>query len=86
MDDPEEHESTPTKVFNGVGNSVHRGHQGDICTIAFHEPHFLATGSIDGSILVWNLEGGSIRLTLRDPFLPLRKHDEKPVEKVYNIS
>ena len=86
IDDPNESESTPAKVLNGTGNSVHKGHDGDICTVAFHEPNWLATGSIDGAILLWNLEGGSIRFALRDPFLSFRKHDERPVEKVIFIN
>lgn len=82
IDDPDESEATPSKVLNGKGNTVHKGHEGDICTVAFHEPNWLATGSVDGCILLWNLEGGTIRFALRDPSLPLFKHEEKPVEKV----
>ena len=36
--------------------------------------------------MLWNLEGGTIRFALRDPFLSFRKHDEKPVEKVVFIN
>ena len=81
-DDPSDPEAEPSKVYNGAGNSVHKGHEGDVTTVAYHDPNWLATGSVDGAIVVWNLEGGTIRFALRDPFINMRHQEEKPVEKV----
>ncbi len=81
-DDPDEPEADPVKILNGVGNRVHKGHEGDILTVAFAEPNWLATGSVDGCIVVWNLEAGTIRFATREPFLALRHQEERPIEKV----
>jgi WD40 repeat protein len=81
-DDPSVTEAEPTKTYSGAGNSVHRGHEGDVITITYHDPNWLATGSVDGAIVVWNLEAGNIRFALREPFIHLRHQEEKPVEKV----
>ena len=32
--------------------------------------------------MIWNLESGYIKATMREPFLELRSKEEKPVEKV----
>ena len=82
LDDPDCPDATPTKILNGAGNMVHKGHGGDICTVAFHEPNWLATGSVDGAIVLWNIEAGTIRFSVREPFILLRNQEEKPVEKV----
>jgi WD40 repeat protein len=57
-------------------------HMDDMTSVAFCSPNILATSSIDGRIVLWNLESGYIKLTLEDPFLDIRSKEEKPVEKV----
>lgn len=54
----------------------------DMTSVAFCSPNILATSSIDGIIVLWNLESGSIKLSLQDPFLDIRSKEEKSVEKV----
>ncbi|KAJ3037384.1 WD40 repeat domain 95 [Rhizophlyctis rosea] len=58
------------------------GHEDDVSAVAFCPPATLATSSVDGVIVVWNLESGHVRLTMREPFLELRSKEEKPVEKI----
>jgi WD40 repeat protein len=62
--------------------SHNRSHTDDMTSVAFCSPNILATSSIDGRIVLWNLESGYIKLTLQDPFLDIRSKEEKPVEKV----
>jgi WD40 repeat protein len=82
IDDPDHFESFPVRILNGSGSGAHRGHEDDISAVAFCPPNVLATSSIDGVIVIWNLESGYIKSTLRDPFLEIRSKDEKVVEKV----
>jgi hypothetical protein len=42
----------------------------------------LATSSVDGVILIWNMESGVLKYSLKDPFLDLRSKEEKAIEKV----
>ncbi|KAJ3350998.1 hypothetical protein HDU83_009315 [Entophlyctis luteolus] len=82
VDDPDHFETHPVRVLNGSGWGAHKGHEDDISSVAFCAPNILATASADGVIVVWNLESGYIKLTLREPFLELRSKEEKVVEKV----
>ncbi|KAJ3056388.1 WD repeat-containing protein 49 [Rhizophlyctis rosea] len=82
IDDPDHFEAVPVRILNGAGSGAHRGHEDDISAVAFCPPSTLATSSVDGAIVVWNLESGHIRLTIREPFLALRSKEEKPVEKI----
>ncbi|KAG4097981.1 WD40-repeat-containing domain protein [Neocallimastix lanati (nom. inval.)] len=77
IDDPDHFESWPTRVLYSK-----RGHQEDITSIAFYEPNILATASIDGMIVIWNLESGFMKLSLVDPLIDLRPIDEKSIEKI----
>ncbi|KAJ3204740.1 WD40 repeat domain 95 [Entophlyctis luteolus] len=81
VDDPDHFETHPVRVLNGSGWGAHKGHEDDISSVAFCAPNILATASADGVIVVWNLESGYIKLTLREPFLELRSKEEKVVEK-----
>ncbi|KAJ3105690.1 WD40 repeat domain 95 [Phlyctochytrium planicorne] len=82
IDDSSHFESHPVRVLNGAGWGAHRGHEDDISSVTFCAPNILATGSIDGVIVVWNLESGYIKTTMREPFLELRSKEEKVVEKI----
>ncbi|KAJ3398423.1 WD40 repeat domain 95, partial [Chytridiales sp. JEL 0842] len=82
IDDPSHFETHPIRTLNGSGSGAHRGHEDDISSIAFCPPGILATSSVDGVIVIWNLESGYIKLTLREPFLELRSKEEKVVEKI----
>ncbi|KAJ3083935.1 WD repeat-containing protein 49, partial [Rhizoclosmatium hyalinum] len=82
VDDPDHFETHPVRILNGSGWGAHKGHEDDISSVAFCPPNMLATSSVDGVIVVWNLESGYIKLTLREPFLDLRSKEEKVVEKV----
>ncbi|ORX44215.1 WD40 repeat-like protein, partial [Piromyces finnis] len=77
IDDPDHFESWPTRVLYSE-----RGHQEDITSIAFYEPNILATSSVDGIIVIWNLESGFMKLSLVDPLIELRPIDEKSIEKL----
>jgi WD40 repeat protein len=74
------------RVLNGAGTSVTPGHQDDISSVAFSPPNSLATASIDGTIIVWNLESGYFKCVLRDPYLNIRLKEERPVEKILFVS
>ncbi|KAJ3094874.1 nucleoside diphosphate kinase, partial [Physocladia obscura] len=82
VDDPDHFETHPVRILNGSGWGTHKGHEDDISSVAFCPPNILATSSVDGVIVVWNLESGYIKLTLREPFLELRSKEEKVVEKI----
>lgn len=82
VDDPNHFESEPVRIINGAGWGAYRGHEDDISSVAFSPPNMLATSSMDGVIVVWNLESGHIKMVLREPFLDLRSKEEKVVEKL----
>ncbi|KAJ3065105.1 WD40 repeat domain 95 [Podochytrium sp. JEL0797] len=82
VDDNDHFEMQPVRILNGAGWGAHKGHEDDISSIAFCPPNLLATSSVDGVIVIWNLESGYIKLTLREPFLDLRSKEEKVVEKI----
>eukprot|EP00842_Homolaphlyctis_polyrhiza_P005998 jgi/Hompol1/639/HPOL_002560-RA len=82
LDDPAHFESHPVRVLNGKGSGAHKGHEDDISAVAFCPPNILATSSVDGTIVIWNLESGYIKMSMREPFLELRSKEEKPVEKI----
>ncbi|KAH6585718.1 hypothetical protein BASA50_001053 [Batrachochytrium salamandrivorans] len=82
VDDPAHFEACPTRVLNGRGSGVHKGHEDDISAVAFCPPNVLATSSVDGTIVIWNLESGHIKHSMKDPFLDLRSKEERPVEKL----
>ncbi|KAJ3227462.1 WD40 repeat domain 95 [Clydaea vesicula] len=82
IDDIDKFECGPARVLNGKGTLTHRGHEDDLSSVSFCPPNIVATSSVDGAIVLWNIESGYIKLTLRDPFLDLRARDEKAVEKV----
>ncbi|KAJ3193189.1 WD40 repeat domain 95 [Irineochytrium annulatum] len=82
LDDTSHFEAFPVRVLNGAGWGAHRGHEDDISSVAFCPPNILATSSIDGIIVVWNLESGYIKSTMRERFLDLRSKEEKVVEKI----
>nr|KAJ3422048.1 WD repeat-containing protein 49 [Polyrhizophydium stewartii] len=84
-DDPTHFEARPVRILNGKGSGAHRGHEDDISAVAFCPPNVLATSSVDGTIVIWNLESGYIKLAMREPFLDLRSKEEKPVEKIVFI-
>ena len=44
-----------------------KGHQEDILCMAFCPPNLLATGSYDGTILVWNLQSATLKSKLLPP-------------------
>ncbi|RKO89787.1 WD40-repeat-containing domain protein, partial [Blyttiomyces helicus] len=82
IDDSSHFEATPVRVLNGAGSGAHRGHEDDISAVAFCPPSMLATSSVDGVIVIWNLESGYIKATMREPFLDLRSKEEKAIEKL----
>ncbi|KAI9325972.1 WD40-repeat-containing domain protein [Zopfochytrium polystomum] len=82
VDDASHFETEPVRIMNGAGWGAHRGHEDDISSVTFCPPNILATSSIDGVIVVWNLESGYIKTVLREPFLDLRSKEEKVVEKI----
>lgn len=81
-DDPEEDESLPIKTLNAGGSIPNRSHTDDILSIDLCPPNILATASVDGSIIIWNIESGYFKSQLKEPFLDLRNKEEKPIEKV----
>ncbi|KAJ3325129.1 WD repeat-containing protein 49 [Boothiomyces sp. JEL0866] len=85
LEDNDNFESYPTKVLNGAGMRGMVGHEDDISCITFCPPNILASSSIDGVIVIWNLESGSMRSVLRDPLWELRSREERSVEKIIFI-
>jgi WD40 repeat protein len=84
-DQNDEFESKPIRIFNSSGVNASRNHTDDISCLAFCPPYFLVSGSVDGSIIVWNIETGYFISMLRENFLELRCKEEKPVEKVQSF-
>jgi WD40 repeat protein len=80
--DNNEAESNPIRIFNSTGTNPNRNHSDDISCLAYSPPYFLVSGSVDGTIIVWNIETGYCMSMLKEPFLELRSKEEKPVEKV----
>ncbi|KAJ3262291.1 WD40 repeat domain 95 [Boothiomyces macroporosus] len=66
LEDNDNFESFPTKVLNGSGMRGLIGHEDDISCITFCAPNILASSSIDGAIVIWNLESGSMRTEKND--------------------
>ena len=66
IDDTDHAECKPARVLNGSGNSTHRGHEDDMSSICFCPPNTMATSSVEGKIVIWNLESGLMPST---PFL-----------------
>lgn len=69
-------------LIAGIPSLLICSHMDDMTSLAFCSPNILATSSVDGKIALWNLESGSIKMTLQDPFLDIRSKEEKSVEKV----
>ncbi|KAJ3276764.1 WD40 repeat domain 95 [Terramyces sp. JEL0728] len=82
LEDNDNFESYPNKVLNGAGMRGMIGHEDDISCITFCAPNILASSSIDGVIVIWNLESGSMKSVLRDPLWELRSREERAVEKM----
>ncbi|KAI8812174.1 WD40-repeat-containing domain protein [Cladochytrium replicatum] len=82
LDDPNHFEHFPVRELNGQGTVTHRGHNDDLSSVAFCPPNVLASSSVDGAIVIWNLESGCIKLTMREPFIDFRSTEEKAVEKL----
>jgi WD40 repeat protein len=61
---------------------IYDRHTDDVLSMAFCPPNVLATSSIDGQIIIWNLESGHPKLSMKEPFLHLRSTEEKAIEKV----
>jgi WD40 repeat protein len=78
-DEPENFNTQPAREYNG---DVGRCHNDDILTVAFQPPGMIATGGVDGIIVIWNLDSGHTKHILKEPFLNLRSPEEKAVEKV----
>ncbi|KAI8902061.1 WD40-repeat-containing domain protein [Globomyces pollinis-pini] len=82
LDDNSSLECAPIRVLNGAGNRQTVGHEDDITSLSFCEPNILATSSVDGVIVIWNLESGFIKSVLRDPLWEQRSREERAVEKI----
>jgi WD40 repeat protein len=82
LESNDEFDCFPVKILDGGGNSVMVGHQDDISSVAFCPPNILASSSIDGVIVIWNLETGYIKSVLREPELALRSPEDVAIEKV----
>ncbi|KAI9139143.1 WD40-repeat-containing domain protein [Paraphysoderma sedebokerense] len=83
MDSPEDDEEvTPIRELYDDGSGIQRGHQDDILAVCFAPPNILATGGIDGLIVVWNLESASLRTTLKEEFLEHRSPEDRAIEEM----
>ncbi|KAI9222237.1 WD40-repeat-containing domain protein [Blastocladiella britannica] len=81
LDEPEPLECQPLREMS----DAHRGHDEDILSIAFAPPNLVATGGLDGLIVAWNLESGTWRCRLKDPFLEYKSLESKAVEALHFI-
>jgi WD40 repeat protein len=86
LEDCDTSESGPIKVLDGNGTTSMPGHTDDISSVSFGEPNMLATSSIDGTIIIWNLESGYIKFVLREPNWELRSKEDRSVEKVLFVN
>ncbi|KAI8911806.1 WD40-repeat-containing domain protein [Gorgonomyces haynaldii] len=82
LDDANDLDVEPVRVLNTTVAGISGGHTDDISSVAFCPPNSLASASVDGSIIVWNLDSGYFKIYMKEPFLDLRSKEEKAVEKV----
>lgn len=82
LEDPDAFESEATRVLEGSGTNALPGHSDDISSVTFGEPNYIATSSIDGSIILWNLETGYIKSVFREPNWEIRSKEDRSVEKI----
>ncbi|ORZ37998.1 WD40-repeat-containing domain protein [Catenaria anguillulae PL171] len=78
LDSPEPFECKPLREIH----DAYRGHREDILCVTFAPPSLVATGGLDGSIVVWNLESGTWRCHLADPLLEYKSLESKAVEEL----
>ncbi|KAJ3375003.1 WD repeat-containing protein 49 [Allomyces arbusculus] len=78
LDSPEDFECWPLREIS----DAHRGHHEDILCVAMAPPSLLATGGLDGLIVAWNIESGTWRANMKDPFLEYKSLECKAVEDI----
>lgn len=81
--DPGNMSTLPVRVLTGEFMGINRGHTDDILCVAFCQPNLLATGSVNGKIVLWSHDLGHVRGSMEDPILNIRSPEEKAVEKVF---
>lgn len=86
LENNNEFDCFPTKILDGSGNSAMIGHQDDISSVAFCPPNILASSSIDGVIVIWNLETGFMKSVLQEPEIASRSPEDVAIEKVLKFS
>jgi WD repeat-containing protein 49 len=86
LEDNDSIDAEPVRILDARGTRNLVGHTDDISSVSFGHPNTLATSSLDGSIIIWNLESGYIKFVLREPELIIRPEEEKAVEKVYFVN
>ncbi|KNE54965.1 hypothetical protein AMAG_00905 [Allomyces macrogynus ATCC 38327] len=78
LDSPEDFECWPLREIS----DAHRGHHEDILCVAVAPSSLLATGRLDGLIVAWNIESGTWRANMKDPFLEYKSLECKAIEDI----
>jgi WD40 repeat protein len=81
-DDPGNMNTSPARVLTGFFMGHMKGHHDDVLCVDYCEPNILATGSVDGKIVIWNFESGHVKATLRDPCVHMQSPEQRAVERL----
>ena len=84
LDEPGNFLSVPKKELDGTFMGERHGHVDDVLTICYDKSRgVLATGSVDGTIIIWNVRSGHVKRKFSAPNIEDHAPAERAVEKVH---